>query len=145
MRNRHFFGCVHRTSEHPAHHVRLFVFCSFLTFLASSRLLPHLYPSPLARLPDPPPSAGFASLRMWRQAMAAFEKAKKDGLPITSSTYTQVINVMSKGGRYVGVLVMGVRACRLRLRWPLEASLAVGGGGGVRRRDQPTEYFFALA
>ncbi|CAM9369923.1 unnamed protein product [Ectocarpus sp. 4 AP-2014] len=42
----------------------------------------------------------FASLRMWRRATEAFDKAKADGLPITAATYTHAINVMSKGGRW---------------------------------------------
>lgn len=80
--------CACRSSEHPYRHV----------------CLPGLVTvSPPSCLRHPPlyPCSGFASLRMWRQALAAFEKAKKDGLPITSSTYTQLINVMSKGGRCV--------------------------------------------
>ncbi|CAM9960004.1 unnamed protein product, partial [Scytosiphon promiscuus] len=66
----------------------------------------------------------FASLRMWRQAIAAFEKAKKDGLPLTSSTYTQVINVMSKGGRCV---CGGLKAIALAI------------GRGQRPRRLPTD------
>ena len=46
-------------------------------------------------------SSDFASLRMWRQAATAFDKAKADGLPVTASTYTFAINAMSKGGRCV--------------------------------------------
>lgn len=45
------------------------------------------------------PPTGFAGLRMWRQALTAFDRAKAEGLPLTSATYTHVINVMSKGGR----------------------------------------------
>lgn len=74
-------------------------------------------------LPSPPPCPGdlfapsdFASLRMWRQAATAFDKAKADGLPVTSTTYTFAINAMSKGGRCVPVLGLERALCVTSVR-----------------------------
>ncbi|CAM9819751.1 unnamed protein product, partial [Ascophyllum nodosum] len=64
----------------------------------------------------------FAGLRMWRQALTAFKKARDDGVPLNGATYTQAINVMSKGGRWKEALEL------------LEEMIAEGGRAGAGAR-----------
>lgn len=75
--------------------------CFFLLSFVTVRYVLHCYVSfALLRFISHVSDPGFAGLRMWRQALTAFTKAKSDGVPLTSATYTQAINAMSKGGRF---------------------------------------------
>lgn len=83
-----------------------------LLFAQPASPLP-LLPSANPFLYTPSSVSDLASLRMWRQAIAVFDNARAEGLPLTSSTYTTMINALSKGGRYVMYL-----ACRLFMYVP---------------------------